>query len=71
MLKMIRTLTAKVIETSRNILDAVAGLDDAHGDYLIRLEARIRHIEAQHRAAIASCTAQSATPHEDAECART
>lgn len=61
MLKTIRTMTAKLIDTSRNILDAVAGIEDPHGDYVLSLEARIRELEAWHRDAIASSAAQSAT----------
>ncbi|HEX7855428.1 MAG TPA: hypothetical protein VF503_17230 [Sphingobium sp.] len=64
MLRPLRTLTAKLIDKSRTFLEALAGLDDPRGDYLLSLEARIRHIEAQHRDAVASSAAQSATPRD-------
>lgn len=71
MLRTIRTLTAKLIDKSRTVLEALAGLDDPRGDYLLSLEARIRHIEAQHRDPIAASEAQSTTPHQDIVGART
>ena len=45
----IRTSASRLIEKSRIFLDLLSALDDAHGDYLFGLEARVHLLEAEVR----------------------
>lgn len=43
----IRSSTSRLFQKSLAILDAMSGIDDPQGDYLLSLETRVRHLEAE------------------------
>lgn len=50
MLKRFKASGARLIERFRPYLEALSALDDPQGDYLFRLEERVRRLEAEVRA---------------------
>lgn len=43
----IRTFSDRIWEPIRRFLEAMDGIDDAQGEYLFRLERRVRSLEAE------------------------
>ncbi|HEX7856782.1 MAG TPA: hypothetical protein VF503_24140 [Sphingobium sp.] len=65
MFRTIRTSAAKFFKKSNDILESLSGIEDPQYDYLMKLDARIRQIEAQYRGTVTSGVGQSEIAHEN------